>query len=58
MYYKIYYVHNGQQFSLPTKYFEEEQGRAETIVRNLNKGRDKNDPYYWLDAVNEVIKVH
>lgn len=57
MYYKIYYIKDGYQGSLPNRYEESERKIAEKIVEELNKNRDKKDPYYWLQPMHEVIRV-
>lgn len=56
MYYKILYVENGQQQSLPKQYPECERKKAENLVKELNKGRKMQDPYFWVQPFHEVIK--
>lgn len=57
MYYKIYYLDHGKQESLPKNYSEHEYDRANKIVNELNKNRNKNDPYYWVAPLIEVVRM-
>jgi hypothetical protein len=56
VYYKIYYLEDGKQNSLPREYKENERKKAENLIKELNRNRNMNDPYFWLQPMHEVIK--
>lgn len=57
MHYKIYFLDDGVQKSLPNEFREKEYKYAEQMVKYLNNQRkDKHDPYYWVQCVHEVLR--
>lgn len=57
MKYKIFKIEHGREYPHGKEYSENEVKLAEEMVRLLNKGRTKNDPYYHLSVIHEVIKA-
>ena len=56
MKYKIFSIYKGRETPYSREYSETEVDEAEKLVKQLNKNRNVNDPYYHLSTIYEVIK--